>query len=83
MGERSALEVKLETGRTHQIRIHMAEARCPILGERVYARQAGAPRQALHAGRLSFAHPFSQETLSFSAPWASDLINVTPIGSTW
>lgn len=82
-GRRSAIEVRLQTGRTHQIRIHMAELGCPLLGERVYARQADAPRHALHAGRLSLPHPFKSEKLDFKAPWPDDLEKVTPIGVNW
>ena len=79
----SALEVSLDTGRTHQIRIHLAEAGCPILGERVYARSGGATRQALHAGRLAFRHPHSGVDLAFHSPWPEDLVKVTPLGSSW
>lgn len=80
---RAALEVWLSTGRTHQIRIHLAEHGCPVLGERVYARQDGAPRQALHAARLSFDHPRTGETLTFHAPWPADLAEVRPTGEGW
>jgi len=80
---KTALEVSLGTGRTHQIRIHLAEAGCPILGERVYDRGTDEHRQALHAGRVSFVHPYSGKSLSFRSPWPPDLGNVTPIGSTW
>ena len=79
----SALEVRLETGRTHQIRIHLSEIRCPILGERVYSKQPDAPRQALHSGRLAFVHPFTGQPHDFHSSWPSDLVNVTPIGPTW
>jgi 23S rRNA pseudouridine1911/1915/1917 synthase len=79
----SSLEVRLETGRTHQIRIHLAEIGCPILGERVYAKQPDAPRQALHSGRLGFVHPFSGQAHSFHSSWPADLVNVTPIGLNW
>lgn len=80
---RSALEVWLSTGRTHQIRIHLAELGTPVLGERVYARVPGAPRQALHAARLSFQHPVTHELMRFESPWPADLANVTPIGPGW
>lgn len=81
--ERAALEVRLETGRTHQIRIHLAEMGHPILGERVYARVAGAPRQALHAARLTLRHPVTGAMLTFASPWPDDLVNVTPRGRDW
>jgi 23S rRNA pseudouridine1911/1915/1917 synthase len=64
----SLLEVELETGRKHQIRLQLAELGCPILGDRKY----GSRRQftggiALHAQRLEIAHPISRETLAFTA----------------
>lgn len=80
----SALEVKLSTGRTHQIRIHLAELGHPIVGEVVYARRwGGAPRQALHAASLTLIHPVTGATLNFEAPWPKDLSEVTPIGPDW
>lgn len=82
-GDRVAAQVKLGTGRTHQIRIHMAEIGCPLLGETVYERVGGAPRQALHAQRLAFAHPASGEPLDFFCPWPADLADVTPLGRGW
>ena len=61
---------KLETGRTHQIRIHLAESGHPIVGERVYVRhyrgpQIAAPRVMLHAAELGFAHPSNEREMSF------------------
>lgn len=82
-GDRVAAEVKLGTGRTHQIRIHLAEIGCPVLGERIYARDAGAPRQALHALRLAFLHPITGEPLRFMSPWPSDLAGVEPLVPGW
>lgn len=73
--EYSLLEVRLETGRTHQIRVHMAHIGHPVAGDRRY----GAPPstlfpdgQALHAARLAFAHPITKEALSFTAPLPGD-----------
>jgi 23S rRNA pseudouridine1911/1915/1917 synthase len=77
------LEVQLRTGRTHQIRVHLAEAGHPILGDELYGRRQGAShritlvqrqlgRQALHAWKLGFAHPRSARALSFEAPVPSD-----------
>jgi 23S rRNA pseudouridine1911/1915/1917 synthase len=80
---RTALEVRLETGRTHQIRIHLAEIGCPVIGEAVYGRIPGAPRHALHAAILGFAHPVTGEALEFTAPWPADLAEVTPRGEHW
>src|SRR5204862_737831 len=64
------IECRLETGRQHQIRIHMSELGHPLLGERVYIRdyrgpRIDAPRTMLHAGRLGFVHPHSGEPMSF------------------
>lgn len=80
---RAALEVELATGRTHQIRIHLAEIGCPLLGEQVYARNPDAPRQALHAAYLAFPHPVTGEPMRFESPWPKDLKLVTPIGRGW
>jgi 23S rRNA pseudouridine1911/1915/1917 synthase len=81
------LDVSLETGRTHQIRVHMAHVRHPIVGDPVYGRRLVLPagagpqlsgtlrafrRQALHAFRLSLAHPRSGEPLSVEAPLPAD-----------
>lgn len=80
--------VMLETGRTHQIRVHLAHAGFPVLGDPVYGGRrrlpAGAspallaalqafPRQALHAARLAFVHPASGEELEFEAPLPADM----------
>jgi RluA family pseudouridine synthase len=68
-GERSWLEVKLETGRTHQIRLHCLEKQHTILGDRTYGRadKRGYP-MALHARSLQFPHPLSGENLRVEAP---------------
>ncbi len=63
----SLLSVQIHTGRTHQIRVHMAHVGHPLLGDKLYANQdiaAKAPRQMLHAHTLSFRHPWSGEELS-------------------
>jgi len=71
----SLLHLKLETGRTHQIRVHMAYIKHPILGDGVYGdRGEGADRQMLHAFRLSFRHPITGAPRSFMAPPPDDLI---------
>lgn len=78
----SELRCELETGRTHQIRIHLAEAGHPLCGDRLYHRlangqlltdTAGAPRQALHSDRLRFTHPYSGESLQFHMPLPKEL----------
>jgi len=80
----SALEIILDTGRTHQIRVHMAHVGCPLLGDSVYGSSAslqcskaiGLHRQALHAIRLSFLHPMSREHMTFESLWPSDLASL-------
>ena len=71
----SLVRCVLETGRTHQIRVHLAAVGHPVLGDVVYGGvRAGAPfgRPALHAAMLSFDHPVTGETLSFEAPLPAD-----------
>jgi 23S rRNA pseudouridine1911/1915/1917 synthase len=75
------LECRLETGRTHQIRIHLAEHGHPLLGERVYSKDyrgplLPAPRLMLHARELSFDHPQSGERVSFEQPLPDDMQRV-------
>ncbi|HEX6927605.1 MAG TPA: 23S rRNA pseudouridine(1911/1915/1917) synthase RluD [Gammaproteobacteria bacterium] len=80
--------VQLETGRTHQIRVHLAHVRHAIVGDPVYGRRLALPkhptpelvetlqhfrRQALHARRLAFAHPLDQRDLVFEAPLPADM----------
>ncbi len=69
------LEARLETGRTHQIRAHFAAIGHPLTGDPTYggAERYGLRRQFLHAHRLSFQHPRSGESLSFSSPLPEDL----------
>lgn len=75
----SLLELQLETGRTHQIRVHMAALRHPCLGDLTYgadpvlARRFGVGRQWLHAVRLGFEHPETGEPVSFESPYPEDL----------
>jgi 23S rRNA pseudouridine1911/1915/1917 synthase len=69
------LQLRLETGRTHQIRVHCAAIGHPIVGDRTYGagrEDLGISRQALHAARLRFAHPVTGEALSFTSPWPAD-----------
>ncbi|NYE28400.1 23S rRNA pseudouridine1911/1915/1917 synthase [Rhodanobacter sp. K2T2] len=87
----SLLQCQLETGRTHQIRVHMAHINHPLLGDPLYggglklpkgaspeliAVLRGFRRQALHAERLSFVHPVTEETLSFSAERPADQLTL-------
>jgi 23S rRNA pseudouridine1911/1915/1917 synthase len=84
----SLVQCNLETGRTHQIRVHLAHIHHPLVGDPLYggglklpkratpglaAALRGFRRQALHAERLSFAHPVSGEPLSFTAPRPADM----------
>lgn len=82
IGPLAWIECRLETGRTNQIRIHLAERNCPVCGEVKYHRRpdgtvmedsSGAPRLALHAAELEFMHPITQTPLRFSSPWPPDL----------
>ncbi len=74
-GPYSALRCTLHTGRTHQIRVHLAAQGHPLVADALYGGAAalGLTRQALHAQRLAFTHPASGETLAFEAPLPEDL----------
>jgi len=69
------LEVRLETGRTHQIRVHLEAIELPVAGDPVYggAGDLGLERQFLHAGRLAFDHPFTGERVEAESPLPPDL----------
>jgi 23S rRNA pseudouridine1911/1915/1917 synthase len=77
------IECRLETGRTHQVRVHMASIGHPLLGDPVYGRsgktqskllnELGFHRQALHAAELGFTHPVTKSRLSFSSPMPPDM----------
>lgn len=84
----SRIRVRLQTGRTHQIRVHMAHIRYPLLGDPLYGGRmrlpkgcserlrevlAGFKRQALHAARLAFVHPASGERMEWRAPLPQDM----------
>lgn len=87
LGAMSLVRLNLETGRTHQIRVHMAHLGFPLLGDPLYGRRlprlidldddvselvAHFPRQALHAERLSLVHPRTGETCTWQSPWPDD-----------
>ncbi|GGO63313.1 23S rRNA pseudouridine(1911/1915/1917) synthase RluD [Bowmanella pacifica] len=88
------LRLKLETGRTHQIRVHMAHLHHPIVGDPLYGGRPRPPksasdelrdtlrdfkRQALHAAQLELAHPISGEWLSWQAPLPQDMVDLLTI----
>ncbi|MBI3525984.1 MAG: 23S rRNA pseudouridine(1911/1915/1917) synthase RluD [Betaproteobacteria bacterium] len=84
-GEATLLECKLETGRTHQIRVHMASIKHPLVGDPVYGKRgAGSvsplllslPRQALHAWRLGLLHPGTHQEMAWEAPLPEDFANL-------
>lgn len=81
----SRMRVQIETGRTHQIRVHMAHAGHPVIGDRVYGRatvQLGSPpvaRQMLHAERLVFQHPRTGKKMEYTAPLFQDMQEVLGI----
>ena len=70
-GSYTLLEVKIDTGRTHQIRVHMAEIGHPIIGDMVYSNgknEFGVEGQCLHAKRLEFKHPITEKEMLLEAP---------------
>ena len=69
------LRVRLETGRTHQIRVHLGAIDLPVSGDRVYGvpGDLGLERQFLHAARLAFAHPFTNAAVEIESPLPDDL----------
>lgn len=86
--DHTRLKVQLETGRTHQIRVHMAYIKHPLLGDPVYAGRLQLPkgatpelvtalrgfkRQALHASELSLVHPLTNKTITWQAPLPDDM----------
>ncbi|MFM8733787.1 MAG: RluA family pseudouridine synthase [Pirellulales bacterium] len=78
------VECRLETGRTHQIRIHLSEIGHPLCGEKVYSSsrgtrvvdRSGAPRVALHATELGFVHPLTGKELTFESPLPPDILKL-------
>ena len=75
LDERTLLELRLETGRTHQLRVHLGAIELPVCGDRVYgvAGDLGLERQFLHAHRLSLVHPFTGEEIDVRSPLPPDL----------
>ncbi len=74
LDEHALLRVRLETGRTHQIRVHLAAIGLPVVGDPVYgAPEPGLRRQFLHAARLAFTHPITGEAVEVASPLPPDL----------
>jgi 23S rRNA pseudouridine1911/1915/1917 synthase len=79
------LDVRLETGRTHQIRVHMAAIHHPCVGDLTYgadptlAQRVGLERQWLHATRLGFEHPDTGEHVEYEAPYPADLAHALEV----
>lgn len=76
----TVFECRIETGRTHQIRVHMSSIGCPIIGDKVYGKSAldkkldpRPPRQMLHAWKLKLYHPLTSEIMEFFAPIPDDI----------
>lgn len=86
-GPAALVACQLETGRTHQIRVHMAHLGHPLLGDKLYgspnplkgAANVSIPRQMLHAHLLGFTHPITGEELSFDTPIPPDMASVIKI----
>ena len=73
-GPRTLVELELDTGRTHQIRVHMAHLGCPLTGDFLYGKPDRAiDRPALHSSRLELTHPITGERLRFAAPLPADM----------
>ncbi len=75
----SLVKIVIETGRTHQIRVHMAHLGCPVAGDRLYGshRDNGCfPRQLLHASRLVFTHPVTSKVMDYSAALWHDFAQI-------
>ncbi|MBR2410497.1 MAG: RluA family pseudouridine synthase [Clostridia bacterium] len=73
-GKRTLVKVRLETGRTHQIRVHFASEGTPLVGDEMYgSKDLSVSRAALHCHKLSFCHPITKERLTFEAPLPEDM----------
>lgn len=79
VGNYTLAAFQLQTGRTHQIRVHMASINAPLVGDTLYNTKPSAyslPRQALHAYRISFTHPVTGERMKFTAPIPEDMLSL-------
>lgn len=87
----SSIRLKLETGRTHQIRVHMRHIGCPLIGDKLYGPDNGTVpaweetvgRQALHAEVLSFIHPITQQRMEWKAELPPELIRLEKMLEEW
>lgn len=83
-GSVSLLRVVIETGRTHQIRVHMAWLGHPLVGDTVYGTNEELPRHALHCARMVFTHPRSGEKIDLQAPLPDDMVGLLKMhGMEW
>jgi len=79
LGEVSLVKIAIETGRTHQIRVHLNHIKHPVVGDRVYGKKhppelpVPVIRQLLHAWKLAITHPRTGEAMTFEAPWPDDM----------
>ena len=79
IGNYTLAAFQLETGRTHQIRVHMSSMDAPLVGDTLYNAKPSAyalPRQALHAYRISFHHPVTGNPMKFTAPIPADMLSL-------
>jgi 23S rRNA pseudouridine1911/1915/1917 synthase len=74
IGAGTLVECTLHTGRTHQIRVHLKHLGHPLLGDEVYGKRAGFPRQMLHAWKLGFTHPRTGMRMNFQSPIPADFV---------
>lgn len=70
------LDIRLRTGRTHQIRVHLRHIGCPILGDELYGDKSLADRQLLHSRYLKFIHPVSKEIIELTANLPDDIASI-------
>ena len=78
--DHTLVSLRLETGRTHQIRIHMKYLGYPLIGDYLYhPDKRHISRQALHSARLSFVHPMTKEAMTFEAPLPEDMQHAVDI----
>ena len=90
-GKASLIECRLETGRTHQIRVHMTSIKHPLVGDKLYGNPPKGtpeilrlfPRQALHAQKLGFIHPKTKKMLHFSSSLPDYMLLLIQASDVW